>query len=64
MAVSLTLKEALESSRLDEFIAQAEAEGVANVSKELFDRTLGAVIAPRQEGQTSRSRGSDGLTGK
>ena len=64
MAVTLTLKEALKSSRLDEFIAQAEAEGVANVSRELFDKTLGAIIAPRQEGQTSHSRGSDGSTGK
>lgn len=56
----LTLNEALRSNRLDDFIAQAEAEGVANADREMFEGIVARVTAPLPEGQTSRSpvRGS------
>jgi hypothetical protein len=56
----LTLNEALQSGRLDDFIAQAEAEGVANADEEAFAALMGRVTAPLPEGQTFHSpvRGS------
>ncbi len=56
MATTLTLAEAIRTQRLGDFIAQAEAEGVAAADEEAFSRLLGRVIAPPPEGQTSRSR--------
>lgn len=54
MAMSLTLNEALRTHRLDDFIAQAEAEGVAAADEEAFDALLGRVVKVRQQaGQTS-----------
>lgn len=52
----LTLNEALRTNRIEDFIAQAEAEGVAAADAEAFDALLGAVVkAPQPAGQTSRS---------
>lgn len=57
MATVLTLQEALKSNRLEDFIAQAEAEGVAAALQAEFDDLVGRVVkAPQPEGQTSHSR--------
>lgn len=65
MATMLTLNEALRTHRLDDFIAQAEAEGVAAADAEAFDRLFGKVVrVPLPEGQTSRSRARGGSRGK
>lgn len=64
MDAYLTLQEALDSNRLDDFIAQAEAEGVEAANRELFDQVLGRVTAPQPEDQTSRSRGGGSKRGK
>ncbi len=56
----LTLSDALESGRLQEFIAQTEAQGIGPADRAQFDALVGRVTAPLPEGQTSRSpvRGS------
>ena len=56
----LTLSEALASGRLDEFAAQAEADGVGPADRAQFEALVGTLTAPQPEGQTSRSpvRGS------
>lgn len=65
MANRLTLKKALESSRLDEFIAQEEARGVGAANQVDFEAALRAVAKPPQsEDRTSRSQSGDGSTGK
>lgn len=65
MAITLTLAEALRSDRLDDFIAQAEADGVAAADEEAFERLLGRIVkAPQPEGQTSRSRDGGSTRGK
>lgn len=65
MAMTLTLAEALRTHRLDDFIAQAEAEGVANADETAFERLLGRVVkAPPPEDRTSRSRGGGSKRGK
>ena len=65
MAGTLTLQEALKSNRLDEFIAQAEAEGVAGADADEFLKAVSkAIKAPRSEDQTSRSSSRGGSTGK
>jgi hypothetical protein len=62
---SLTLKEALKTNRLEDFIAQAEAEGVEAADKEELEAALAAVIKPRRSaGRTSRSASRDGSSGK
>ena len=61
----ITLREAMESGRLDAFAAQEEARGVGQVDKAELERTLAKVIkAPRSKGQTSHSPLRDGSTGK
>jgi len=61
MATALTLNEALRSGRLDDFIAQAEAAGVAAADAEEFDRVVNCVVrVPQPEGQTSHSHADDG----
>jgi hypothetical protein len=60
----LTLQEALNSNRLDDFIAQAEAEGVEAANRAEFEELVGRVTAPQPEGQTSRSRAGGGSRGK
>jgi putative lipoic acid-binding regulatory protein len=60
----LTLRDALDSNRLDDFIAQAEADGVAAANRELFDDVVRRVTALLPEGQTSRSRARGSSRGK
>lgn len=60
----ITLADALAEGRLDEFIAQAEAEGVGPADRAQYDRLMGRVTAPQPEGQTSRSRDRGGSRGK
>ena len=65
MATSLTLNEALRSNRLADFIAQAEAEGVAAADEAEFSDAMKRLVkAPRPVGRTSRSRGGGSSTGK
>ena len=61
----LTLSEALETGRLQEFIAEREAEGVGPVSEAEFDETASTLIKkPLSDDQTSRSPRSGDLPGK
>ena len=60
----LTLQEALETNRLEDFIAQAEAEGVEAADREMFEGLVGQVTVPRPARQTSRSRARGGSAGK
>ena len=53
----LTLSEAIETGKLDEFAAQAEAEGVGPVGRADFEAMVERVTVPLPEDQTSRSRG-------
>ena len=55
----LTLAKALAEGRLEEFAAQAEADGVGPADRAQFD-ALVKVTAPPPEGQTSRSPDCDG----
>jgi hypothetical protein len=60
----LPLNKALKTGQLEEFIAQAEAEGVADANAAEFDSRLGALIkAPPPKGRTSRSRARGGSRG-
>ena len=56
----LSLALALSSGRLEDFIAQAEADGVGPANGAEFDALMGQVTAPLPEGQTSHlpARGS------
>lgn len=60
----ITLADALASSRLQDFIAQAEAQGIGPADRAQFDAMLGRVTAPQPEGQTSRSPGRGSKRGK
>lgn len=60
----LTLNEALRTDRLEDFIAQAEAEGVEAADSEAFDRLVRVVTAPLPEGRTSHSRARGSSRGK
>ena len=60
----LTLAEALENGRLQEFIEQAEAGGIGPAHRAQFDALVGTLTAPQPEGQTSRSRGGGSKRGK
>lgn len=61
----LTLRKALDTGRLDEFIAQEEARGVAPADRAEFDAIIKtAVKQPRSEGRTSRSPSGDGSSEK
>ena len=52
----LSLSEALESERLQEFIDQQEARGTGPITAAEFDETAATIIkTPPQSGQTSRS---------
>ncbi len=53
----LTLSEALASGRLDEFAAQAEADGVGPADRTQFEALVGTLTAPQPEDQTSHLRG-------
>lgn len=61
----LTLKEALASDRLDDFIQQEEDRGVESVNvRELLAAIETTIKAPRSEDQTSHSASGDGSSGK
>jgi hypothetical protein len=61
----ITLAEALESGKLDDFAAQEIARGVGPICRSEFDSLTAALIkAPQLEDQTSRSPSGDGSTGK
>lgn len=61
----LSLDEARKTGRLQEFIAQSEANGVGPVAEAEFDAAAGAVIrTPQPDDQTSGSPRSDGSPGK
>lgn len=65
MATMLTLKEALETNQLRNFVAQAEAAGVEAASQAEFDEIVKRVVkAPPPQGQTSGSRARGGSSGK
>lgn len=53
----LSLADVLAPNRLDDFVAQAVADGVGPADRSQFDALVGRVTAPQPEGQTSRSRG-------
>lgn len=61
----LSLREAMESGRLQEFIAQEEARGVGPINEGEFNEIASAVIKTRQsDDQTSGSPRRDGSRGK
>jgi hypothetical protein len=61
----LSLREALENGRLQEFIAQEEARGVSPISEAEFNDTASLVIkTPQSDDQTSRLPRRDGSRGK
>ena len=62
--MTLTLSEALATDRLDEFVEQAEAEGIGPADRAQFEALVGRVTAPQPEDQTSRSPGSGSKRGK
>ena len=53
----LTLAQAIAEDRLQDFAAQAEADGVGPADRCQFDAMVGRITAPLPEGQTSRSPG-------
>ena len=65
MATLLTLQEAIKFNRLDDFIAQSEAEGVSSASEAEFEKTIKRVVkAPPPQGRTSGYRARGGSNGK
>lgn len=65
MGGPLSLRKARESGRLEDFIRQEEARGVAPVDEAELMAALEATIkSPRSAGQTSRSASRGGSTEK
>ena len=62
--MALTLADALATGRLDEFVDQAEAEGIGPADRSQFEALVGRLTAPPPEDQTSRSRGGGSKRGK
>lgn len=60
----LSLREALAKNRLNDFVTQAENEGVGPADRTQFDTLIGAITAPQPEDRTSRSPGHGGSRGK
>lgn len=60
----LSLAVALASGRLDDFAAQAEADGIGPADRAQFDALVERVTAPLPEGQTSRSPARGSKRGK
>ena len=64
MSKHLSLREAMETGRLADFIVQEEARGVESVEREELDAAIEAMIKPlRSEDRTSRSAARGGSTG-
>lgn len=62
---SLTLSQALEESRLSEFVEQEEKRGIGPADRKELKRLLRRAAKSRQsEDQTSRSACGDGSSGK
>lgn len=60
----LSLRDAIREGRLEEFIQQAEQDGLAPADRAEFERRLGRLVrAPQQEHQTSHSRAHGGSRG-
>ena len=61
----LTLTKAIQSGRLDEFIAQEEARGIGPVNKKKLDAALKKLATTQRQSQdrTSRSSSRDGSSG-
>lgn len=55
----LNLAKALSENRLDEFVAQAEADGIGPADRAQFDKMVGRVTAPQPEDQTSHLHAGD-----
>lgn len=62
--VMLTLQEAIDTGRLEDFISQAEAEGIGPADRSEFQAMVGRITAPQPEGQTSRSPARGSKRGK
>ena len=60
----LTLSQALASNRLEDFVVQAENEGVGEVSTADFELALAGLIGLPLEDRTSRLPGRDSKPGK
>ena len=61
----LDLRTALAEGRLEEFIIQAEADGVRDGNERQFNALIGeAARAPQSEDRTSRSAARGGSRGK
>lgn len=61
----LSLSDALRTGRLEDFIAQEDARGVAPIEGAELDRALALVIkSPQSEDRTSRSLSRGSSTGK
>lgn len=60
----LTLSQALSEDRLDDFINQAEADGVGPADRGAFEDLVGRITVPQPEDQTSHSRGDGSKRGK
>ncbi len=64
MIARLTLAEALSDGRIEDFISQAEADGIGPADRAQFDALVGRVTAPLPEGQTYRSPGPGSKRGR
>jgi hypothetical protein len=60
----ITLQQALTQGKLDEFVAQAEADSVGPADRAQFEKMVGRVTAPLPEGQTSHLPAGDCSHGK
>ena len=60
----ITLSEALETGRLEEFALQAEADGIGPIDRSEFEALVEHVTVPQPEDQTSRSRGYGSKRGR
>ena len=60
----LSLADALASGRLDDFAAQAEADGIGPADRAEFDAMMGRITAPLPVDQTSRLPGPGSSRGK
>ena len=60
----LSLAKALASGRLEDFIKQAEAEGIGPADRAQFDAMVGRITAPQPADQTSHSCGGGSKRGK
>jgi hypothetical protein len=63
--MKLTLNKALAEGRLDEFIAQAEADGIGPASEDAMVSLMEALVkAPPRADRTSRSPARGGSRGR